>query len=175
MHCMVNFTGPVDRDEIGVEHFQGWIDWAREPGRESWISIRAISRTPKAAMDSRSLTLMRAFASSGSITASHVAESPRRWGRLKALRASTTSGFRTDTKTRQPIARRRVSDWPHRSTQSLPKSSRSASHARRRRVQTVWHRQRKLCGRFARVLSGLRDLAKQGSSASTPGTFIRPK
>lgn len=24
------FDGPVDRDEIGVEHFQGWIDWSRE-------------------------------------------------------------------------------------------------------------------------------------------------
>lgn len=24
------FKGPVDRDEIGVEHFQGWIDWSRE-------------------------------------------------------------------------------------------------------------------------------------------------
>ncbi len=26
------FHGPVDRDEIGVEHFQGWIDWARSQG-----------------------------------------------------------------------------------------------------------------------------------------------
>ncbi|MEM9643852.1 MAG: L-rhamnose isomerase, partial [Planctomycetota bacterium] len=24
------FDGPVDRDEIGVEHFQGWIDWSRQ-------------------------------------------------------------------------------------------------------------------------------------------------
>lgn len=24
------FDGPVDRDEIGVEHFQGWIDWSRD-------------------------------------------------------------------------------------------------------------------------------------------------
>ncbi len=24
------FNGPVDRDQIGPEHFQGWIDWARE-------------------------------------------------------------------------------------------------------------------------------------------------
>ncbi|OYP37229.1 L-rhamnose isomerase [Rhodopirellula sp. MGV] len=24
------FNGPVDRDEIGVEHFQGWIDWSRD-------------------------------------------------------------------------------------------------------------------------------------------------
>ncbi|MEL6105595.1 MAG: L-rhamnose isomerase [Planctomycetota bacterium] len=24
------FNGPVDRDEIVVDHFQGWIDWARE-------------------------------------------------------------------------------------------------------------------------------------------------
>lgn len=26
------FHGPVDRDEIGVEHFQGWIDWATDSG-----------------------------------------------------------------------------------------------------------------------------------------------
>ena len=26
------FGGPVDRDEIGVQHFQGWIDWAGERG-----------------------------------------------------------------------------------------------------------------------------------------------
>lgn len=26
------FHGPVDRNEIGVEHFQGWIDWAAEQG-----------------------------------------------------------------------------------------------------------------------------------------------
>lgn len=24
------FDGPVDRNEIGVEHFQGWMDWSRE-------------------------------------------------------------------------------------------------------------------------------------------------
>lgn len=24
------FDGPVDRDEIGVEHFQGWMDWSRD-------------------------------------------------------------------------------------------------------------------------------------------------
>lgn len=24
------FNGPVDRDEIDVEHFQGWIDWSRD-------------------------------------------------------------------------------------------------------------------------------------------------
>lgn len=27
-----DFDGPVDRDEIGVEHFQGWIDWSRDQG-----------------------------------------------------------------------------------------------------------------------------------------------
>ncbi len=26
------FDGPVDRDAIGVEHFQGWIDWGRGQG-----------------------------------------------------------------------------------------------------------------------------------------------
>jgi L-rhamnose isomerase len=26
------FVGKVDRDEIGVEHFQGWMDWSREQG-----------------------------------------------------------------------------------------------------------------------------------------------
>ncbi|MFK8112929.1 MAG: L-rhamnose isomerase [Rubripirellula sp.] len=26
------FDGPVDRDAIGVEHFQGWIDWGRSQG-----------------------------------------------------------------------------------------------------------------------------------------------
>ncbi|WP_182866610.1 L-rhamnose isomerase [Stieleria mannarensis] len=26
------FHGPVDRDEIGVEHFRGWIDWAADQG-----------------------------------------------------------------------------------------------------------------------------------------------
>ncbi len=26
------FHGPVDRDEIGVEHFQGWIDWSKSQG-----------------------------------------------------------------------------------------------------------------------------------------------
>lgn len=26
------FQRPVDRDEIGVEHFRGWIDWARSQG-----------------------------------------------------------------------------------------------------------------------------------------------
>lgn len=26
------FQGPVDRDAIGVEHFQGWIDWGRSQG-----------------------------------------------------------------------------------------------------------------------------------------------
>lgn len=26
------FDGPVDRNEIGVEHFQGWIDWSRGLG-----------------------------------------------------------------------------------------------------------------------------------------------
>ena len=24
------FDGPVDRDEVGVEHFQGWMDWSRD-------------------------------------------------------------------------------------------------------------------------------------------------
>ena len=26
------FHGPVDRNEIGVEHFQGWIDWSKSQG-----------------------------------------------------------------------------------------------------------------------------------------------
>ncbi len=26
------FVGKVDRDEMGVEHFQGWMDWSREQG-----------------------------------------------------------------------------------------------------------------------------------------------
>ncbi|PAY19167.1 L-rhamnose isomerase [Rhodopirellula sp. SM50] len=26
------FDGPVDRDEIDIEHFQGWIDWTRDRG-----------------------------------------------------------------------------------------------------------------------------------------------
>ncbi len=30
--CYGEFQGPVDRDEIDVEHFQGWIDWAAEQG-----------------------------------------------------------------------------------------------------------------------------------------------
>jgi L-rhamnose isomerase len=24
------FPGPVERDQVGTEHFQGWIDWAKE-------------------------------------------------------------------------------------------------------------------------------------------------
>ncbi|TWU43340.1 L-rhamnose isomerase [Novipirellula aureliae] len=27
--CYGEFDGPVDRNEIGVEHFQGWIDWGK--------------------------------------------------------------------------------------------------------------------------------------------------
>lgn len=31
LHAMYGeFDGPVDRDEIGVEHFQGWIDWGHD-------------------------------------------------------------------------------------------------------------------------------------------------
>ncbi|TWU15151.1 L-rhamnose isomerase [Allorhodopirellula heiligendammensis] len=31
LHAMYGeFDRPVDRDEIGVEHFQGWMDWARD-------------------------------------------------------------------------------------------------------------------------------------------------
>ena len=30
--CYGEFDTPVDRDEIGVEQFQGWIDWGREHG-----------------------------------------------------------------------------------------------------------------------------------------------
>lgn len=30
--CYGEFHGSVDRDEIGVEHFEGWIDWARDRG-----------------------------------------------------------------------------------------------------------------------------------------------
>lgn len=26
------FSGPVDRDEVSVEHFRGWIDWSRDRG-----------------------------------------------------------------------------------------------------------------------------------------------
>lgn len=26
------FPGPVERDQVGTEHFQGWIDWAKEQG-----------------------------------------------------------------------------------------------------------------------------------------------
>ena len=32
MLCMASSTEPVDRDAIGVEHFQGWIDWGRSQG-----------------------------------------------------------------------------------------------------------------------------------------------
>ncbi len=33
LHAMYGeFSGPVDRNEIEVEHFQGWIDWARSQG-----------------------------------------------------------------------------------------------------------------------------------------------
>ncbi len=33
LHAMYGeFDGPVDRNEIGVEHFQGWIDWSAEQG-----------------------------------------------------------------------------------------------------------------------------------------------
>ncbi len=33
LHAMYGeFSGPVDRNEIEVEHFQGWIDWARNQG-----------------------------------------------------------------------------------------------------------------------------------------------
>ena len=30
--CYGEFPGRVDRDEIGIEHFQGWIDWAQRQG-----------------------------------------------------------------------------------------------------------------------------------------------
>jgi L-rhamnose isomerase len=30
--CYGEFNAPVDRDEISVEQFQGWIDWGREQG-----------------------------------------------------------------------------------------------------------------------------------------------
>ncbi|QDT07336.1 L-rhamnose isomerase [Rubripirellula lacrimiformis] len=31
LHAMYGeFNGPVDRDAIGVEHFQGWMDWSRD-------------------------------------------------------------------------------------------------------------------------------------------------
>lgn len=33
LHAMYGeFDGPVDRDAIGPEHFQGWIDWSRSQG-----------------------------------------------------------------------------------------------------------------------------------------------
>lgn len=33
LHAMYGeFAGPVDRNEIGPEHFQGWIDWGRSQG-----------------------------------------------------------------------------------------------------------------------------------------------
>ena len=33
LHAMYGeFPGPVDRDEIGVEHFQGWMEWAHNQG-----------------------------------------------------------------------------------------------------------------------------------------------
>jgi len=30
--CYGEFSGRVDRDEINVEHFQGWIDWSQQQG-----------------------------------------------------------------------------------------------------------------------------------------------
>lgn len=33
LHAMYGeFSGPVERDRIGPEHFQGWMDWGREQG-----------------------------------------------------------------------------------------------------------------------------------------------
>lgn len=52
------FISPTDRNEIGPEHFSGWIDWARQQeGRLDFILLSSHIRMPP--MDSRFLIRTR--------------------------------------------------------------------------------------------------------------------
>ncbi len=68
-----------------------------------------------------------------------------------------------------------ASDWPNRSTRSSPKPIDPAAEPGCGRMQAVRHGIGKLRGRFARVLSGLRDHADRSCSAWTRVTSIPPK
>ncbi len=117
------FHGPVDRDAIGVEHFQGWIDWGRSQGvgldfNPSYFSHEKASRRIHAGSrrSGHPPVLDRSR---------HRLPQNRRCDgrRLKAILASTISGCRTASKTRPQVARILANDLPHRWTRFLPNSS----------------------------------------------------
>ena len=68
----------VDRNEIGVEHFQGWIDWIVAPGW-GWISIRLSSRIQKLPTGLPWPTATRASGGSGLNTELPPEKSQPRW------------------------------------------------------------------------------------------------
>ena len=121
-----------------------------------WISIRPFSRMPTRPTDSRWPTGTRASASSGSAMASPAARSARRLDGRWERPASPTSGFRTATRTRRPIAcaARAAARIVGR---DFRRADRSASSSRCGREQAVRHRLGKLRRRLARVLSRLCD------------------
>ena len=71
----------VDRDQCGVEHFQSWIDWAKENN----IPPRSLTRR---AATSRCRTPTRRSATSGLSTPSAAAASPTLWVRPRTTPAS---------------------------------------------------------------------------------------
>ena len=79
-------AGPVPRDQIGPEHFLGWIDWARD--RRISLDFNPTFFAHEKAKDGLTLRIpIRPFGSSGSAMASLAAESVPRWGRLRVIPA----------------------------------------------------------------------------------------
>ncbi len=91
------FAVPVDRDQIGIEQFQGWIDWDVSTELR-WILILRTLHTRRLPMASRYRTLIQVSEDFGWITVSLVGKLPQAWGRRKAPLPSSTSGSQTVTK-----------------------------------------------------------------------------
>ena len=77
----------VDRNEVEVKHFAGWIEWARAHGMKLDFNSTSFSH-PKSGYAFALQPRSRASASSGSSTPGAAAPSPKRWARRRATLAS---------------------------------------------------------------------------------------
>ena len=162
----------VDRDEIGPEHFAGWIDWAKSLGIGLDFNPTFFSH-PKAADN---FTLAHQDAGVRKFWIRH-AIACRRVGAAMGAALGTpcvTNHWIPDGMKDTPVDRLRPARASDRvAGRNLPESRRSRAQSRRARRQAVRPRHRELHGRLARVLFRLRGCPASCSTRSIRATITR--
>ena len=143
------FDGPVDRDEIGVEHFQGWMDWSRDRNVDLDFNPSYFSHSKASDGFTLAHADARGFVSSGSIMESSVARIAAAMGAAQGNACINNfwvpDGYKDTPASRKAPRERLAGSLDAIFADDLPREP----NARCGRMQAVWDWQRELCRRFA--------------------------